>query len=67
MTASGLYVGTEQQQRARLNSAYAVTPTVVTTTTFHRKGSWQDPLAIFVAVAGVGAGVAIVFTAVRGA
>jgi hypothetical protein len=35
------------------------------TVTIHDKSAWQDPLAIFLAVTGVGVGLAIVLPAVR--
>ena len=64
MTPTGIYVGTEAQQQARLNSVYAVQQTVFLKE--RRRAGWQDAVAVLVAVAGVGAGTAIVFSAVRG-
>jgi hypothetical protein len=63
LTARGVYVGTEASQQRKNASAYAVVPTIFDTC--HRKASWQDPLAVLLAVAGVGAGVGIVLPAVR--
>ena|SRR5690242_4484794 len=31
----------------------------------HRRASWQDPLAVFIVVAGVGSGVALVISGIR--
>jgi hypothetical protein len=63
MTPAGVYVGTEAQQQAQLNSIYAVRQTVFVKD--YQRAAWQDPVAVLLAVAGGGAGTAIVLSAVR--
>jgi hypothetical protein len=44
---------------------YGGTGTTSVPITFHRKADWQDPLAIFLAITGLGVGVAILLPALR--
>ena len=62
-TARGQYLGTQESQRRRHGSGYAVEPTVFDT--HHRRASWQDPAAVLLAVAGVGAGIGVALPGFR--
>jgi hypothetical protein len=61
-TASGRYVRTEAEQE-QINAALGKSQYDVQTTvtgTGHDRAPWQNPVALFIAVAGVGAAVGII-------
>jgi hypothetical protein len=60
VTAERAHVGTRTAQRQRVLS---IVRTIWKTQ--HRKAPWQDPVAVLIAGAGVGAGAAIVAPALR--
>lgn len=57
ITPSGRYVGTQRSQEMAGVSVHSVQKTLFVTR--HRRASWQDPVAVFIAIAGVGAAVAV--------
>lgn len=66
----GLYVPTEGSLQPGDScpspSGFGLPSWAAACQTVHSRASWQDPLAIFIAIAGVGAGVAIALPAIRG-
>ncbi|HVU76379.1 MAG TPA: hypothetical protein VHC67_02265 [Gaiellaceae bacterium] len=59
ITPSGRYVGTQRSQQVANRGVFSVKKTLFVTA--HRRASWQDPAAAFVAVAGVGAALGLAF------